>query len=150
MRIHRNTESLEGPSKDTQSKPSAVQGDISQPYQLCWAESSKSSRTYFSQGVQISFLRVSSFKWKSFLVPNLNFPCCGLQPLFLLTLFGTTKKSLVSGCWKYSSTSHLHCSQIALSCLSPTSTNSWTEAILAAFWSPQDFLHHFWLGDSKL
>lgn len=51
------------------------------------------------------------------LVSNLNLPSSGLQPLSLVTLSGTTKNSLLSGCWKYSMTLYHHFRQIALSCL---------------------------------
>lgn len=125
--IHRNTELLEETSKDTQSKPHAVHGDVFQPYQLCWTESSKPPRTGVWQGVQIPF-PCENLSLCPIWIPH-PVVCCGL---FLVTLFVTTKNSLVSGCWKFSSTSHLHRSQIALNCISPTSTNSWTEAILAA------------------
>lgn len=84
------------------------------------------------------------------LVSNLDFPSYGLQPLSLVTLSGTTKNSLISGCWKYSTTFHPHFRQIVLSCLLSQLHKLSNMAILAAFWPLPVFLHPFWPGGSKL
>lgn len=109
-----------------------VQRDLyksSNPILLSWAGTSftassataLSSRIFkFSQNRDFTRCpgttsQVSVFPWTSSLVSHVYLPTYGFQPLSLVTLPGTTEKSLLSGYWKYSITLPWHFNQIALS-----------------------------------